>query len=63
MDSVHLSIKALVKSYSPVLECLYNMKFKLEQISSVGVEVFLHLQTGSRRGKSLNLEILKTFLQ
>jgi hypothetical protein len=35
-DSAHFSIKALIKTYSPVLECLYIMKYV--PISSVGVE-------------------------
>jgi hypothetical protein len=38
VDSAHFSIKALIKTYSPVLECLYIMKFKYAPISSVGVE-------------------------
>lgn len=38
VDSAHFSIKALIKTYSPVLESLYIMKFKYAPISSVGVE-------------------------
>lgn len=56
-DSAHFSIKALIKTYSPVLQCLYIMKFKYAPILSVGVErSFLTYKLVLREAKVLILK-------